>query len=147
MADLKDLATRLNKYADKVEAAPSKVAALVAIDLVDALTDLTPVDTTKAISNWLLSLDEPILSELDAYFEGEFGSTRYKSKKSVLDFAKLKVAPKKPGQNIFISNSAPYIRDLENGTSQQAPTGFTKQAVAVARAKIKKHFKEVMKHG
>lgn len=147
MADLKDLATRLNKYADKIEAAPSKVAALVAIDLVEALTNLTPVDTTKAISNWLLSLDEPILSELDAYFEGEFGSTFFKSQKSVIDFAKLKVAPKKPGQNIFVSNNAPYIRDLENGTSQQAPSGFTKQAVAVARSKIKKHFKEVMKDG
>jgi len=147
MADLHDLAKRLNKYADKLEAAPSKVAAEVSILLVRELVERTPVDTSKALSNWLLSLEDPVLVDLDAYYPGVFGSTQTASANEAIAFAKLQAAKKKPGQPIFVSNSAEYIRDLENGSSSQAPAGFTKQSVMVARKQIKAIFKRVMTNG
>lgn len=147
MANLSDLANRLNKLANTIEAAPSKVAAEIALILVDELTDRTPVDTSKAISNWLVSLEDPVLVDLDAYFEGLQGSTFKASKNEVIAFAKSKLAAKTPGEEIFISNSAPYIRDLENGSSAQAPVGFTKQSAMIARGKVKTIFKKVMSNG
>lgn len=147
MANLSDLAKRLNKFADTIEAAPSKVAAEVVLVLVDELTDRTPVDTSKAISNWLVSLEDPVLIDLDAYYEGIAGSTFRASKNEVLSFAKSKLATKVPGEAIFVSNSAPYIRDLENGSSSQAPAGFTKQSVMIAKGKVKSIFKKVLNNG
>lgn len=147
MADLKDLATRLNKYADKLEAAPSKVAAEVSLILVRELVTRTPVDTSKALSNWLVSLEDPVLVDLDAYYPGNFGSTATASQNEVIAFAKLQLAKKKAGVPIYVSNSADYIRALDEGSSSQAPAGFTKQSVMVARKQIKTIFKKVMKDG
>lgn len=147
MADLNALAKRLNKIADNIEAAPSKVAAAFTLVLVEELIERTPVDTSKALSNWLTSLDDPVLIDQDAYYEGLRGSTASASKAEALAFAARILANKEPGQDIFLANSAPYIRDLENGSSSQAPAGFTKQSLAIARAKLPTIIKEVLKNG
>lgn len=147
MADLSDLAIRLDKLADKIEAAPSKVAAAFALVLIDELTTRTPVDTSKALSNWLLSLNDPVLIDMDAYYEGIRGSTATASKTEVLSFAETVLAGKKPGQGVFISNAAPYIRKLEEGSSQQAPTGFVKQSLFAARAQLPAIIKKVLGNG
>lgn len=147
MADLNDLAKRLNKYADKLEAAPSKVAAEVSLVLIKELVERTPVDTSKAISNWILSIGEPVLIEQDAFFPGIRGSTYTASSNEVVAFARTQVSKKRPGQSVFVSNAADYIAYLENGSSSQAPTGFTKQSVSIARNQIKATFKRIMKDG
>jgi hypothetical protein len=147
MATLKDLAKRLNNYADKIEAAPSQVAAAFTFVLVEELAMRTPVDTSKALSNWLVSLDDPVLIDMDAYYEGIRGSTAMASVREVLAFANTVLGKKKPGRELFISNAAPYIRDLENGTSRQAPLGFTKQSLAFARSKLPAIIKKVLNDG
>lgn len=147
MASLKDLADRLNLLADKVEAAPNKVAASFTLALIEELTDNTPVDTSKALSNWLLSLDEPLLMDLDAYHEGIFGSTALASKAEVMKHAHTIAARKKPGETIYINNAAPYIMDLERGSSTQAPNGFKDQSIFRARSKLPAIIKEVLGNG
>lgn len=147
MATLKDLAKRLNKVADMVEAAPSRVAAAFTFALVDELVDRTPVDTSKALSNWLVSLNDPVLVDMDAYYEGIHGSTASASKAEVLAFANTILGRKKPGQQLYLSNSAPYIRDLNNGTSKQAPAGFVQQTIRVTRAKLPAIIKKVIANG
>lgn len=147
MADLRKLAESLNRYADVIEEAPNKVASSVALLLVDGLTTDTPVDTSKAISNWLLSLDDPVFIELDAYFEGLRGSTATASKAEAVSFAESKLKNKKPGQDIFIANNAPYIRDLNDGSSAQAPALFIERRAFLVRQQIKPLFKQVLKNG
>src|SRR5690242_4605976 len=41
-------------------------------------------------------------------------------------------------RSIYIVNNVPYIRDLNNGTSAQAPAGFIESAVAAGRAEVEK---------
>jgi len=147
MATLKDLANRLNKVADKIEAAPSQVAAAFTFALVEELVDRTPIDTSKAMSNWLVSLNDPVLVDMEAYYEGIHGSTYSASKSEVLAFANTILGKKKPGVDLFISNAAPYIRDLENGSSRQAPLGFTQQSLRVARSKLPAIIKKVINDG
>lgn len=147
MATLKDLAKRLEKIADNIEAAPSKVAALFALELIDDLVIRTPVDTSKALSNWLMSIEDPVLIDMDAYYEGTFGSTFSASRSEVLKHAHTIAGRKKPGQPLYISNAAPYIMDLERGSSKQAPSGFTKQAIFAAKSKLPSIIKKVLADG
>lgn len=147
MRTLKDLSDRLNKLADKVEAAPSKVAASFSLVLIDELVLRTPVDTSKALSNWLMSLNDPIYIDMDAYYEGVFGSTFSSSRTEVLKHAHTIAGRKKPGQPLYITNAAPYIMELERGTSKQAPTGFTKQSIFAAKSKLPGIIKKVLADG
>lgn len=147
MASLRDLAKRLENLADEVEAAPSKVAAELSYRIVEILTVRTPVDTSKALSNWLTSLSDPILIDMDAYYEGIYGSTASSSRAATLSHTETILAGKQPGEAIFIANSAPYIRELNEGSSKQAPAGFVEASLLAARAELPAIIKRVIKNG
>lgn len=147
MADLRDLAKRLNTHADELDSVASKVAAEFALVLIERLVDSTPIDTSKAISNWILSINDPVLIDQDAFAEGIRGSTYQASKAEVMNFARTQIAKKQAGEPIFLSNAAPYIRSLEEGSSSQAPAGFLRQSVMFARKQLPTLIKKVIKDG
>lgn len=74
----------------------------------------TPVDTGRARSNWIASVNAPSVAIVEPGqkppTEAALGSFK------VTDTA-------------YISNNLPYIRRLNDGYSQQAPAGFVEKAV------------------
>lgn len=125
----------LNKQKE-IQQKLSKTASAVATSLVEELTIITPVDTSKAISNWQVTLDTPSASEIDAHYPGEDGSTKSQSANQARSLASAVLKKKRPKQTIYISNTAEYIRDLEEGSSKQAPAHFIKSAVEQAKLDI-----------
>lgn len=121
--NLNDLANSLEKRAASYEKRASDVAVKVATELLNSLLWRTPVDTSTALSNWQVSFDAPLGSFIQAYVPGYLGYTAAASITEAFNVGKSTLALKKPGQTIYISNNAPYIRDLENGTSKQSPPG------------------------
>lgn len=77
-----------------------KVARQVMIDV----TGGTVVDTSKAVSNWIATLDTPYSGEVEAHYKGKGGSTEGES----IDVTTLKankaINARKQGQSIFITN-------------------------------------------
>ena len=136
--NLNDLAISLEKKAKAIDKAASKVAIDTALALVRELVNHTPVDTSAALSNWQVSLDSAKFNFINPYVPGDFGYTAAASSAQALGVAIGVLGKKKPGQTIFISNNAPYIRDLNSGTSKQAPAGFVESAVMVIRKQIPK---------
>ena len=94
----------------------------------EGLVRSTPVDTGWAASNWLPSVGKPI--------EGAAGSRQNVSteaqERGVREIASWKLE-KGP---IFIVNNVPYIGDLNNGHSKQAPAGFIEIEIQSAVDKI-----------
>lgn len=92
------------------------------------LVYVTPVDTSEALSNWQVNLGNPAADNLPPYYVGTRGSTQGASAQQAIEEADAELAFKKPGQRLFISNLAPHIGKLDEGSSTQFPGGFVPRA-------------------
>ena len=131
MADLRDLAKWCNALPDRIDQAASELAADIAIRMAEDLIANTPVDITTAVSNWQVGFNQPVMFDLPAIYPGERGSTAAQSRDAALAHVKRVLAEKDPGDIIFLSNLTPYIIELNNGSSRQAPAGFIERSILV----------------
>lgn len=136
--DLFALADSLERKAKAIDKAASQTAVDTALAIVGDLAYKTPVDTSQALSNWQVTLDEPASAFIGPHYPGELGSTQRASAQETINRAKAVLAAKKPGQKIFITNNAPYIKRLNDGYSGQQPAGFVERAVLIGRKIIAK---------
>jgi hypothetical protein len=138
VADLLALARLCNDLPDRIERAANQLA----VDFVKAvdrdLVEHTPVDVTTAVSNWQASLNSPPTFELPAIVPGERGSTAAQSSSEAIAHVGRVVAEKRPGERIFLSNLAPHIIDLNNGSSRQEPAGFFQRGILVGELFIRR---------
>lgn len=116
---------RLAKDMDRLQKAINKAASDAAVDgAVDVVGKLawnTPVDTSKALSNWQASAGFPKTREIPAHFLGDAGSTKAMSAAETADRAREALARKKPGQQIFITNNVSYMEFLADGYPPGSP--------------------------
>lgn len=82
----------------------------------EELVDLTPVDTGKARASWFISGGAPTTKELPS---GNYG---YPSRPELDRY-------KRNYTKWYLTNTAPYIKYLNNGHSEQAPAGFVQMAM------------------
>lgn len=120
MANFRD---QLNKaYKNKVLGQLEKTIRAVALVVDSELVNTTPVDTGRARSNWIPSINvvNPVTVEPN-------------NKPSIAPVLKeFKIT-----DTILISNNLPYIRRLNEGSSKQAPAGFVDAAVAKGKRVIR----------
>ena len=86
------------------------------------LTAATPVDTTHAASNWLLSISRPNFAIAGSRQNVDWGP--YHAGRDLIAAYHVRMG------KIYLRNNVPYIRALNNGHSQQAPPGFVQKALA-----------------
>lgn len=144
MATLLGLAKRLESKANKIEKAASEISKQTALFLEGALLWDTPVDTSQALSNWELTLGAPSYKFIGPHVPGEHGSTQTASIAEAYSLAKSVASKKRPGQEIWLSNNAPYIVDLNSGSSAQAPAGYVQSCIFRARLQIPAIAKKVL---
>lgn len=135
---LLDLAESLERRAKEIDSAVSELAVKTAQTIVADLAYKTPVDTSKALSNWIVTLGTPATQDIKPHFPGEYGSTQNASAQETISRAKAVLKNKKPGQSIFIANNLPYIKRLNEGYSRQAPAGFVERAALIGRKVVSK---------
>ncbi len=128
MSTLGRLAVRMRQLDKSLTKKASKAAAQVALEIVKELAHTTPADTSKAISNWVVTLTKPSVKLLPAHVPGEEGDTAGASAKVTINLARLTLRTKKPGHAIYITNNVPYLKYLNEGTSDQAPAAFVERA-------------------
>lgn len=137
--DLLKLATRLEKLAKKVEVSASNTAVKAATSILTQLSVLTPVDTSQALSSWVVSLGSPSGLKRTPFVHGKRGSSANASAKAMLRVGYDTLKTKVPGQPIYITNNQDYIVDLNNGSSTQQPAGFIQRAVVAGSVELKKY--------
>lgn len=131
--NLLDLANALNKKSKDIAKAASDLAVGTALTIVGDLAIKTPVDTSKAISNWQVDLNKAPDNTIAPHYPGSDGSTFSASAGETLSKAKLTLRNKKPGDFIYITNNLPYIKRLNDGYSKQEPAGFAERAILLGR--------------
>ena len=133
MADLLALERWCNDLPDRIERSANELAMDVVIRMAGNLIDHTPVDVTTAVSNWQASINVPAMFDLPAIVPGSHGSTAPASRAEALAHVTRVVADKLPGEPIFLSNLAPHLVFLNDGSSKQEPAGFFERGVVVGR--------------
>jgi len=135
MGSFGGLATKLNKLANNLEKTTDARVRRVALAVVTDLVAITPVDTGKAMSNWQISLGQPIASSIGIkpFASGFKGSTRRANFSQAVAAAQTALQYRNPGQAIYISNVTPYIEQLDQGSSNQFGGNFAARARIVAR--------------
>ena len=105
----------------------------------ESVIDGTPVDTSKAISNWQLGVGHGPASYIQPHVPGEGGSSEEASKRVSLGKGRAKVKGRKVGTAIHIVNNAPYIDDLDSGKKQASkPSGFVDRSLLEGKLQIKR---------
>lgn len=131
------LATVIKAFRVKL---PKQVALLtndVAQTVIYIAAAHTPVDTTKAISNWQVGLGNAPNTELAARVPGNRGSTYSASLAQVHAEARERLVNRTVGTEIHIVNNAPYIESLNDGTISQQPGSFVQKAIFAGKRKVK----------
>lgn len=133
MASLKDLAVSMRKRAAKLPTLASEIAMAGSQAVLREWIEVMPVDTSEAISNTRVGVNERPAGTLPPFFLGRKGSTRAASGDKALQEGLAALQTKKPGQTIYVSNTARHIGDLDRGTSVQFAGGFLPRALIVFR--------------
>lgn len=89
----------------------------------------TPVDTSQALSNWLVSLAFPTTNKINAHKEGAGGSTKEYSAARAYMAAQRIIKQKKPRIDLIVTNNLSYLYKLNAGGSKQQPTAFYIQRI------------------
>lgn len=136
--NLRSLRPFLASEAKRVENAANERVIRASMAMVVVLVRNTPVDTSKALSNWVVGLEKVDPSYIGPWVPGVAGSTRQTSGDAAIIMAHLILRDKRPGVPVFISNAAPYIVRLNSGDHSAQPGGFVARAMIVGRAEIRK---------
>lgn len=105
-----------------------KVVRRAAVAGSNALIIGTPVDTGRARGNYVITIGAPRFQVIDNLDPS--GSSSLQNAISTINRWKVGKGP------IFITNSLPYIVRLDEGYSQQAPSGMSKAAVLAIRRQL-----------
>lgn len=101
----------------------------------------TPQDTGAATSNWLVSIDRPLLGEIPPYSPGKkLGKGFPGNTNAAIQQGKVAISSFNIQKNnaIFISNNIDYLGLLNDGRSKQAKPLFIQRAIQLAVREIKK---------
>ena len=116
------LSRALRKHGDNVVENATKSIQDAAIFGYNTLIFITPIDTGRARVSWTISFGAPV--------DGDVGPGKYPNSAPYVSRAVSTIkAWQLVNGSLFISNSVPYIEELDKGHSVQAPNGFTVQAV------------------
>lgn len=88
------------------------------------IMEKTPVDTGRARANWNTTAGEADVATDEGLTSADVASKQSAGAGTISkhDFTK--------GESIFVANGLPYIEELENGSSKQAPNGMVELTLA-----------------
>lgn len=131
--NLLQFATLMNNRAANLPANVASLKQAVAIRILTNLTEEMPIDTGRAASNNIVTLGGPAGFTRPPFAPGHKGSTKTETVRATIAAGVQVISIAGPGQTIAISNAVPYVRDLNDGSSRQAPKGFVESSVLMGR--------------
>jgi len=129
--------------AEQVDLTQLRVMRSVSTGVFRGVVNKTPVDTGRARGSWRIGIGAPDLSMLppmprltgaDRTRKALSGNRAMATAEALKQLDKLRSLSK--GDLVFITNSVPYVRYLEEGHSRQAPRGIVSVTLAEVLTKL-----------
>lgn len=108
----------IEKFKDKVEVATEKTFRGSILEIFASIIRRTPVKTGRARGNWQASLNR--YANLAIFAKPVAAITR----------ARTTASKAKTSDTVYMVNNLPYIKELEEGSSLQAPAGMVRVTIA-----------------
>lgn len=143
MTTFRNLRQAMNALADAIDDEQERVVKATATRALRAAVRRTPKDEGLARSGWFVSTGRPVrrkpispLRSGTVYGLGERGNATAAINRGKQIIDRLRVRGGRV--DVFITNNVDYIEDLDNGSSAQAPAGFSDHAAAEALKEAKR---------
>lgn len=110
----------VSRFTKKAQGNMDLVLRKVLLDLFTRVIRRTPVDTGRARGNWMCSVSQAAMQQtgvLDRTSAGRGGGQAIAAMSETALNAKV-------GDVVYLTNTLPYILQLEYGSSKQAPAGM-----------------------
>lgn len=139
MPGFEDFARRMGRLATDLPERADLVVRKTVLAVDQAVVLSTPVDRGRARSNWIGALDEASDTVVDAYVEGQDGSTSSANSQAALAQVEGVVSGYDGDlhNEVHVTNNLPYIEVLNDGSSSQAPADFVSEAVRAGADAVK----------
>ena len=134
----------LIRFIKKTNTAPKLAAKRIAFEVFRGVTEKTPVDTGWAKANWKFTVGKVDTSVLDkAAFKGTRGA-RSKAQAANADQRGGVQKVVNPYPRYIVSNSTPYIGELEAGRTKQVGKGYMiTRTLGTVRQNLNRWLKEL----
>lgn len=107
----------MRRFVAKTAAAQDKITRAATLELFSGVIRATPVDTGRARGGWQTGVGSAP--------EGDNKRLDKSAAKSIAEVEQN--TPAGAGQVTYLANNVPYIMNLEQGTSKQAPEGMVRK--------------------
>lgn len=107
----------IRRFTEKARKAHDKIARTATLELFSGVIRATPVDTGRARGGWQTGVGSAP--------EGDNERLDKSASQSLAEVDSN--TPPGAGQVTFLANNVPYIMNLEEGTSKQAPEGMVRK--------------------
>lgn len=108
----------LNGAARIVNPKVDKLGRAAGLDMFGRIIKRTAVDTSRARSNWHVTIGEPDFSHSKLADHARTSQLRAQTTLRAFKFSQ--------GESLWIANGVPYIEELEHGHSAQHPEGMVR---------------------
>ncbi len=132
-----DFIARMKARGEQVEQRLKEGVQAVAFAVVRQVITASPVDTGLFCANWVASIGTPSAGVRLPFSPGKQGRTGAANKSEAIRQAESVIASRKPGQDIWICNNVDYGRDLNAGSSRQAPANFVELGIQSGLAELR----------
>jgi len=134
--DFREMPTVVNSYAKAIQRGMAEATRKIATAGSQVIIDNTPVDTTRAVSNWKVYIGKMQAKEVRPIMPGLSGKgTRASAARNLMKAeAAERIKFYKSGtQPIWITNSVPYIKILERGGAKTRPYWMVQKGLLAMR--------------
>lgn len=138
MSDLRVFAQRMRKRGQSIEERAGKLIGDTLVGIAEGVIPHTPIKEGRARRNWQANKSAPLTTYLEAPLSPEEGE------REAISNARTVASTLKSGDAAHLTNNAPYISELNRGSSTQAPAMFVQTEVLKALERIR-DFKLIVK--
>lgn len=138
MPNLRVFAQRMRERGKSIEERGGKLIGDTLVNIAEGVIPHTPIKEGRARRNWQANKSTPLTTYLDA------PSTPPDGEREAISNAKSVASKLKSGDAAHLTNNAPYIAELNRGSSTQAPAMFVQTEVLKALERIR-DFKLIVK--
>lgn len=138
MSDLRIFAQRMRQRGKSIEERSGQLLGETLVGIAEGVIPHTPIKEGRARRNWQANKAQPLTTYLDAPAVPSDGE------REAISNARAVASKLKSGDAAHLTNNAPYIARLNNGSSTQAPAMFVQTEVVKALRRIK-DFKLIIK--
>ena len=117
---------------DDLDRAVSREVGALSVNIVAELIERTPVDVGWARANWVPGVGGPTFASEAPTRDARQSRVAGQGTAQATATAALATGYRVQQGPVFISNGAPYIGRLNEGSSSQAPAGFVQDAIIAA---------------